>query len=71
MFEMRWVSDRDGNLQLQQRSRGFQVDASGAFCGLTAWSDWAAVPIVHMWFNQEKNANDQSVAASGWLTDPT
>jgi hypothetical protein len=47
MFELRWVNDGDGNLQLQQRSCGFQVDASGAFCGLTAWSEWEAVPIVH------------------------
>jgi hypothetical protein len=47
MIEIRWVDVGGGNLQLQQRSRGFQVDASGAFCGLTAWSEWEAVPIVH------------------------
>jgi hypothetical protein len=47
MFELRWVNDGDGNLQLQHRSRGFQVDAYGAFCAVTAWGDWEAVPIVH------------------------
>ena len=47
MIEIRWVNVGDGNLQLQQRTRIPRVDGSGAFCDFTAWSEWAAVPIVH------------------------
>lgn len=39
MIELRWF---DG--VLHYRERGFQVDASGAFCGVTEWSDWKRVP---------------------------
>ena len=47
MIEIRWVDVGGGNLQLQQRTRMPRVDGNGAFCDFTAWSDWAAVPIVH------------------------
>ena len=47
MLEIRWVTDGDGTLQLQQRARLPVVDASGAFCGFGLWSEWVAVPIVH------------------------
>lgn len=47
MNEIRWVADGRGNMQLQHRTRGFQIDASGAFCGVTEWSEWSAVPIIH------------------------
>ena len=38
MVEFRWV-----NRQLQYRERSFQVDASGAFCGVTDFGDWKTV----------------------------
>lgn len=47
MNEVRWVTDGQGNMQLQHRTRTVQVDASGAFCGFGEWSGWSAVPIVH------------------------
>ena len=47
MIEIRWVNVGGGNLQLQQRTRIPRVDGSGAFCDFTAWSEWAAVPIVN------------------------
>lgn len=47
MFELRLADVGDGNIQLQQRTRELVMDASGAFCGLSEWSDWSAVPIVH------------------------
>ena len=47
MVEIRWVKDNQGFMQLQQRTRGICRDASGAFCELTEWSEWQAVPIVH------------------------
>ncbi len=39
MIEFRWF-----NGVLQYRERGFQVDASGAFCGVTDFGDWIAIP---------------------------
>jgi len=47
MLDLRWVANRDGDLQLQFRTRGMRVDANGAFCDFDEWTDWAAVPIVH------------------------
>jgi len=47
MIEIRWVNVGDGNLQLQHRTRIPRVDGNGAFCDFTAWSEWAAVPIVN------------------------
>lgn len=47
MIEIRWVNVGGGNLQLQQRTRIPRVDGNGAFCDFTAWSEWAAVPVVH------------------------
>ncbi len=38
MVEFRWVGR-----QLQYRQREFQVDASGAFCGLTEFGVWQTV----------------------------
>lgn len=38
MFEFRWAGR-----QLQYRERGFQVDASGAFCGLSDFGGWKTV----------------------------
>ena len=38
MIELRWV-----NRQLQYRERSFQVDASGAFCGVTDFGEWKTV----------------------------
>ena len=38
MIELRWV-----NRQLHYRQRAFQVDASGAFCGVTEFGKWIAV----------------------------
>ncbi len=46
MIELRWARCGEG-LQLQQRTRIPQVNASGAFCGFSTWSPWVAVPIVH------------------------
>lgn len=39
MVELRWWGRR-----LQYRQRQFQVDASGAFCGLTDFGPWQTVP---------------------------
>ncbi len=39
MIEIRWVGR-----QLQFRQRAFQVDAAGAFCGVTDFDDWQTVP---------------------------
>jgi len=47
MIEIRWVQNDQGLMQLQQRTRDVRVDASGAFCQFTKWSEWTAVPIVH------------------------
>lgn len=47
MIEIRWVKDYQGFMQLQQRTRNVCVDAAGAFCQFTEWSEWQAVPIVH------------------------
>lgn len=47
MNEIRWVTDGKGNMQLQFRTRSVRVDASGAFCQFTDWSEWSAVPLVH------------------------
>jgi len=38
MIELRWVGR-----SLQYRQREFQVDAAGAFCGLTDFGEWQAV----------------------------
>ena len=38
MVELRWV-----NRQLQYRCRDFQMDASGALCGLTEFGNWQVV----------------------------
>ena len=38
MIELRWV-----NRTLQYRERSFQVDASGALCGLTEFGKWKTV----------------------------
>lgn len=38
MIELRWVGR-----QLQYRERSFQVDASGALCGVTDFGDWKTV----------------------------
>jgi len=38
MIEFRWVGR-----QLQYRERGFQVDAAGAFCGVTEFGPWVTV----------------------------
>lgn len=38
MIELRWV-----NRQLQYRQRAFEVDASGAFCGVAEWGHWEIV----------------------------
>lgn len=46
VLEIRIVQFNDGSSQLQQRTRLPQVGASGAFCGFSEWSDWAAVEIV-------------------------
>lgn len=47
MVELRMVHDKNLlSSQLQVRTRGFQVDASGALCGLTEWSEWALIPNV-------------------------
>ncbi len=46
MVEIRWVTDGE-QMQLQQRTRNFTVDASGAFCGVGDWSEWEAVEVVH------------------------
>jgi len=43
MIEIRWLGGV--NRKLQQRTREVQVDASGAFCGFTEWSEWSDVPI--------------------------
>mgnify|MGYP006327534271 CR=1 FL=1 len=39
MIELRW---NDG--VLEQRTRIPRVDANGAFCDFTAWSEWHRVP---------------------------
>ena len=39
MIEFRWVGK-----DLQYRERSFQVDASGAFCGVTEFGEWQTVP---------------------------
>lgn len=41
MVEFRWVGE-----ELQFRERGFQVDAAGAFCGVTEFGQWQTVPRV-------------------------
>lgn len=46
MIELRWVESDGGCMQLQQRTCGVQVDASGAFCGFGDGSEWTAVPTV-------------------------
>ena len=46
MIEIRWVKDDQGYMQLQHRTRNVSVDAAGAFCQFTEWSEWQAVPIV-------------------------
>jgi len=38
MIEFRWV-----NRELQYRERTFQIDASGAFCGVTEFGEWKTV----------------------------
>ena len=38
MIEFRWVAR-----ELQYRERSFQVDAAGAFCGVTDFGDWQTV----------------------------
>lgn len=38
MVEFRWIGR-----ELQYRERSFEVDASGAFCGLTDFGDWRTV----------------------------
>jgi len=38
VIELRWV-----NRSLQYRERSFQVDASGAFCGVTDFGEWKTV----------------------------
>lgn len=38
MVELRWVGR-----QLQYRERSFQVDAAGAFCGLSEFGKWQTV----------------------------
>ncbi len=32
--------------RIQYRQRGFVVDASGAFCGLTEFGEWQDIPAV-------------------------
>lgn len=39
MIEFRW---RNGSLQYRERC--FEVDASGALCGLTEFGEWKTVP---------------------------
>ena len=49
MIELRWVNqtvEGEKRLSLQYRERSFQVDASGAFCGVTDFGDWKTVPHV-------------------------
>ena len=43
--QVRIVATADGVTQVQQRIGTFQVDASGAFCGVR-WSHWEAMPTV-------------------------
>ena len=40
MIELRWAGKA-----LQYRQRQFQVDASGAFCGVTEFGEWQTVKI--------------------------
>ncbi len=43
--QVRVVATADGVTQVQQRVGTFEVDASGAFCGVR-WAKWEAMPIV-------------------------
>jgi hypothetical protein len=43
-FQLRWLFNGQHVPVLQCRSRPFVVDASGAFCGLGEWCEWATVP---------------------------
>lgn len=47
MLQLRWVNDGNGNLTLEQRYRGFQVDVNSAFCGFTEWSSWGPLQVIH------------------------
>lgn len=38
MIEFRWIGR-----QLQYRERSFQVDAAGAFCGVTEFGKWQTI----------------------------
>lgn len=51
MIELRWIVRGDFS-QLYQRTRQMTVDASGAFCGFTEWSEWTLVPMV--WWTPEE-----------------
>ncbi len=43
MLELRLCVSDGGEWQLQQRTREFAVDASGAFCGFGDWSEWTEI----------------------------
>lgn len=45
MIELQWVMTHN-TPQLCQRTREIVVDASGAFCGFTEWSEWTPVPTI-------------------------
>lgn len=53
MIELRWVDD-----VLQYRTRGFEVDASMAFCGLTDFGPWRNVPKIDFFSDRELSVEE-------------
>ena len=63
MIELRWVVFGP-NRQLDYRVLTPSVDASGALCPGTGWSDWRTVPTI-----DADEVAYQDLAASGGLRD--
>ena len=49
MIELRWY-DYGNRTLLQYRTRQMTMDASGAFCGFSEWSEWMLVPTEHSYW---------------------
>lgn len=53
MVEFAWSGG-----ELFYRERSFQVDAAGAFCGVTDFGEWKKVPTLHEFPPQETSDTD-------------